>query len=151
MVMAGQTPEEYMGVAKFIEFLSSSAIQAKWHQDTGYLPITITAYEQTKAEGFYESNPGTDVAIIQMTSKEPTDNSKGLRLGYFDQIRGVIDEELEAVWAGDDRMYCHFQLEFSAFTSCFSQSNNRVDITEKVPGYCFLQKNCSRAPTEMRV
>ena len=100
-VMAGQTPEEYKGVAKFLEFLSSSAIQAKWHQDTGYMPITITAYEQTKAEGFYESNPGTDVAIIQMTSKEPTGNSKGLRLGYFDQIRGVIDEELEAVWAGD--------------------------------------------------
>jgi len=100
-VMAGQTPEEYKGVAKFIEFLSSSAIQAKWHQDTGYLPITITAYEQTKAEGFYESNPGTDVAIIQMTAKEPTGNSKGLRLGYFDQIRGVIDEELEAVWSGD--------------------------------------------------
>jgi sn-glycerol 3-phosphate transport system substrate-binding protein len=65
------------------------------------MPITITAYEKTRAEGFYEKNPGTDVAIIQMTKKEPTGNSKGLRLGYFDQIRGLIDEELEAVWAGD--------------------------------------------------
>ena len=92
---------EYKGVAKFIEFLSSPAIQAKWHQDTGYLPITITAYELTKEEGFYKSNPGTDVAIIQMTAKEPTAKSKGLRLGYFDQIRGIIDEELEAVWSGD--------------------------------------------------
>jgi len=36
-----------------------------------------------------------------MTGKAPTENSKGLRLGNFDQIRGVIDEELEAVWAGD--------------------------------------------------
>ena len=36
-----------------------------------------------------------------MTSKAPTANSKGLRLGNFDQIRGIIDEELEAVWAGD--------------------------------------------------
>lgn len=100
-VMAGQTEAEYNGVAKFIEFLSSPAIQAKWHQDTGYLPITITAYELTKEEGFYKSNPGTDVAIIQMTAKEPTAQSKGLRLGYFDQIRGIIDEELEAVWSGD--------------------------------------------------
>ena len=24
-----------------------------------------------------------------------------MRLGSFDQIRGIIDEELEAVWAGD--------------------------------------------------
>ncbi len=36
-----------------------------------------------------------------MTGQAPTENSKGLRLGNFDQIRGVIDEELEAVWAGD--------------------------------------------------
>ena len=81
--------------------MSSSAIQAQWHQDTGYLPITTAAYDQTKAEGFYEKNPGTDIAILQMTGKAPTANSKGLRLGSFDQIRGIIDEELEAVWSGD--------------------------------------------------
>jgi len=38
---------------------------------------------------------------MQMTTNEPTANSKGLRLGFFDQIRGIIDEELEGVWAGD--------------------------------------------------
>jgi len=36
-----------------------------------------------------------------MTANVPTGNSKGLRLGSFDQIRSIIDEELEAVWAGD--------------------------------------------------
>ena len=100
-VMAGQTEEEYKGVAAFMNFLSSPEIQAKWHQDTGYLPITTAAYEKTKADGFYEKNPGTDIAVIQMTAKEPTANSKGLRLGSFDQIRGIIDEELEAVWSGN--------------------------------------------------
>ena len=100
-VMAGQTDEEFKGVAAFMNFLSSPEIQAKWHQDTGYLPITTAAYEKTKADGFYEKNPGTDIAVIQMTAKEPTANSKGLRLGSFDQIRGIIDEELEAVWSGD--------------------------------------------------
>ncbi len=100
-VLAGHDSEEYKGVAAFLSFLSTSGIQAAWHQNTGYLPITTAAYEQTKSEGFYEKNPGTDVAIIQMTGKAPTANSKGLRLGSFDQIRGIIDEELEAVWAGD--------------------------------------------------
>ncbi len=99
--MEGHEPEEYVGVAEFLNFLSTSAIQAKWHQDTGYMPITMAAYEQTKASGFYGQNPGTDIAIIQMTAKAPTGNSKGLRLGSFDQIRGLIDEELEAVWSGD--------------------------------------------------
>ena len=100
-VMSGHEPEEYEGIAEFLNFLSSSDIQADWHQNTGYLPITMPAYEQTKAVGFYDENPGTDIAIIQMTGKEPTPNSKGIRLGSFDQIRAIIDEELEAVWAGD--------------------------------------------------
>lgn len=100
-VMEGQGDEEYKGVAAYLNFLSSPEIQAKWHQDTGYLPITSEAGELTKSQGFYEANPGTDVAVIQMTANEPTANSKGLRLGSFDQIRGIIDEELEAVWSGD--------------------------------------------------
>ncbi len=100
-VMEGHDPEEYKGVAEFMNFLSSPEIQAKWHQDTGYLPITSEAGDLTREQGFYEANPGTDIAVIQMTAKEPTANSKGLRLGSFDQIRGIIDEELEAVWSAD--------------------------------------------------
>ena len=100
-VMSGHDDAEYKGVAEFLNFLSSADIQAKWHQDTGYLPITAAAGEKTRADGFYDANPGTDIAVIQMTAKEPTANSKGLRLGSFDQIRGIIDEELEAVWSGD--------------------------------------------------
>jgi sn-glycerol 3-phosphate transport system substrate-binding protein len=100
-VMEGHEDAEYAGVAEFLSFLSSSPVQAQWHQDTGYLPITIAAGEATRASGFYEANPGTDIAVIQMTTNEPTANSKGLRLGSFDQIRGIIDEELEAVWTGD--------------------------------------------------
>nr|WP_108853384.1 sn-glycerol-3-phosphate ABC transporter substrate-binding protein UgpB [Defluviimonas aquaemixtae] len=100
-VMEGQTAEEYKGVAAFLNFLSSPEIQAKWHQDTGYLPITAAAGDLTREQGFYEASPGTEVAVVQMTAKEPTDVSKGIRLGSFDQIRGIIDEELEAVWSGD--------------------------------------------------
>ena len=100
-VMEGHEAEEYKGVAAFLNFLSSTDIQAKWHQDTGYLPITSAAGDKTREMGFYDQNPGTDIAVIQMTAKEPTGNSKGLRLGSFDQIRGIIDEELEAVWSGD--------------------------------------------------
>ncbi|KAA0921116.1 sn-glycerol-3-phosphate ABC transporter substrate-binding protein UgpB [Aquicoccus porphyridii] len=100
-VMEGHEAEEYKGVGEFLAFLSSTPIQAQWHQDTGYLPITAAAGEATREAGFYDENPGTDVAVKQMTANEPTANSKGLRLGSFDQIRGIIDEELEAVWAGD--------------------------------------------------
>lgn len=99
--MAGQSAQEYKAVGEFLAYLSSIEVQAKWHQDTGYLPITAAAGDATRAAGFYDEKPGTDIAVIQMTAKAPTANSKGLRLGSFDQIRGIIDEELEGVWAGD--------------------------------------------------
>ena len=98
-VMGGKKPAEYKGVAKFFTYMSSPKVQAEWHQKTGYVPITKAAYELTKKEGFYEANPGTDVAIQQLLLKNPTKDSKGIRLGNFVQIRGIIDEELEAVWA----------------------------------------------------
>ena len=98
-VMGGKPANEYKGVAKFMTFLSQPDIQAEFHQATGYLPITMAAYEATKKSGFYEKNPGTDVSVQQMIVKT-TNNSRGIRLGNFPQIRDVIDEELEGVWSG---------------------------------------------------
>lgn len=100
-VMAGHSDEEYTCVADFLNYLSQPDVQATWHQTTGYLPITSAAYDLTGEQGFYDENPGTDIAVQQMTAGTPTANSKGLRLGNFVQIRGVIDEELETVWAGE--------------------------------------------------
>jgi sn-glycerol 3-phosphate transport system substrate-binding protein len=98
-IMGGKKKEEYKGVAKFLSFLSQPDVQAQFSQETGYLPITMAAYELTKKSGFYEKNPGTDVAVQQMIVKT-TKNSRGVRAGNMSQVRDVIDEELEAVWAG---------------------------------------------------
>jgi len=98
-VMAGKKPEEYKAAAAFFNFLSNTEVQAKSHQRTGYLPITTAAFELTDKSGFYKKNPGTDVAVNQMIRKT-TDKSRGIRLGNFVQIRTIIDEELEQVWAG---------------------------------------------------
>ncbi len=99
-VMTQKDPKIYKGISKFFTFLSSPEIQMDWHESTGYVPITLAAYEATKKSGFYDKNPGFDVAINELSAKAPTPNSKGLRLGNFVQIRNVIDEELEAVWGG---------------------------------------------------
>ena len=37
---------------------------------------------------------------MQLAGKEPTENSRGLRLGNLVQIRDVIAEDIEAVFAG---------------------------------------------------
>jgi len=99
-VLAGHPAATYKGVGQFFNYLSKSDVQAKWHQETGYLPITTASYELSKSQGYYAKNPGTDVSIKQMTLNPPTANSKGLRFGNFVQIRDIIDEELESVWSG---------------------------------------------------
>lgn len=100
-VLQGASEAEYKGVADFFTFLSSPEVQADWHQFTGYLPITQAAYDLGKSQGYYEANPGSDVAIQQITLNAPTANSKGLRFGNYVQIRQVIDEEFQALLAGD--------------------------------------------------
>jgi sn-glycerol 3-phosphate transport system substrate-binding protein len=97
-VMNGHKKPEYVGVAKFLAYLSQPDVQAEWHQKTGYVPTTIAAYELTKKQGFYEKNPGHEVAVRQLLLKNPTSDSKGIRLGSFPQIRAIIEEELEHVW-----------------------------------------------------
>ena len=99
-VMAGRPDAEYNGVAKFFTYLSSPEVQADWHQETGYLPVTKAAYALTQQQGFYQQNPGADTAILQMTTSDSTANSKGLRFGNFLQTREIVDEELEKVWSG---------------------------------------------------
>lgn len=99
-VMNGKDKATYKGVAEFLQFLTTPAIAAEWHQKTGYLPVTTAAYELTKQQGFYEKNPGSDVATRQMLNKPPLSFTKGLRLGNMPQIRTIVDEELESVWSG---------------------------------------------------
>jgi len=99
-VMGGKKPEEYKGVAKFFAFLSDTNRQARLHQESGYLPITKAAYEKTKTDGFYDKNPTLQTPLKELTNKEPTENSRGLRFGNMVQMRDIWAEEMEAALAG---------------------------------------------------
>lgn len=99
-VFDGKSDEEYEGVAAFFEFLSQTEIQSRLHQVSGYLPVTLAAYEATKESGFYEENPGREIPISQMMGKEPTENSRGVRLVNLPQIRDIQNEEFERMLAG---------------------------------------------------
>ncbi len=101
-VMGGHTDAEYKGVAQFFNFLSQTDIQVYLHQKSGYLPVTVAAYEATKASGFYDKNPGREQPILQMMGKSPTANSKGVRAINLPQLRDIQNEEFEAMLAGKE-------------------------------------------------
>jgi sn-glycerol 3-phosphate transport system substrate-binding protein len=98
--LRGRPAAEYGGVAKFFEFLSKPEVQAAWHQNTGYLPITKAAFDLSRSQGFYDRNPGAEISIRQITLKPPTENSRGIRLGSFVLIRDAIEDELEQAFSG---------------------------------------------------
>ncbi|MDA9409077.1 MULTISPECIES: sn-glycerol-3-phosphate ABC transporter substrate-binding protein UgpB [unclassified Bradyrhizobium] len=99
-VMGGKSADEYKGVAKFLTFLSDTDRQVYIHKASGYLPITKAAYEKAKAEGFYKDQPYLETPLLELTNKEPTENSRGLRLGNMVQLRDVWAEEIEQALAG---------------------------------------------------
>jgi len=123
-VMKGHPKKDYKGVAAFLDFLARPEMQILWHKETGYFPITINAYNALKAEGYYEENPYQEVGIMQMTRRNPTKNSRGLRLGYFVQIRNIINEEMELLWSGAKTAQ-------QAMDDAVSRSNEKLREFEK--------------------
>ncbi len=99
-VLTQKDKNVYKGIAKFFTYLASPEVQEDWHESTGYVPVTLAAYDLAKQKGLYEQKPGFDIAIKELTNKPPTANSKGVRFGNFVQIRNIVDEELESVWSG---------------------------------------------------
>jgi sn-glycerol 3-phosphate transport system substrate-binding protein len=99
-VMGGKKPEEYKGVAKFFAFLSDTDRQVRIHKQSGYLPITKAAYQKTKESGFYKEAPYLETPLLELTNKEPTENSRGLRFGNMVQLRDIWAEEIEAALNG---------------------------------------------------
>ncbi len=98
-VMAGRPRADYGGVARFLAFFARPEVQAEWHQKTGLVPLTATAYEITRQQGFYAAHPGHEVAVRQLLLKG-TPNWKSLRLAQSPRVRSIIDEELELAWQG---------------------------------------------------
>ncbi|MGE0083532.1 MAG: sn-glycerol-3-phosphate ABC transporter substrate-binding protein UgpB [Desulfococcaceae bacterium] len=118
-VFKGHKDKDYDGVAAFMNHLARTDMQMLWHKETGYFPITMKAYEQLKTDGYYKEFPYQEVGIQQLNRRNPTKISRGLRLGYFIQIRNIIDEELELVWNGSKTAQ-------AAMDSAVTRSNQKL-------------------------
>ena len=57
-VLQGKPAAEYKGVAKFLTYLSSTPVQAKWHQETGYVPITAGRRRDHREGRLLQEDPG---------------------------------------------------------------------------------------------
>jgi len=97
-----RSADENRGIAEFYAFIAQPRIAAAWHTETGFLPVTRTAFEQVRATGFYTQNPGADIPIQQLLrgGGQMTGNTRGIRLGGFVEIRTIMQEEMERALQG---------------------------------------------------
>ena len=78
----------------------SPEIAGHWHQTTGYLPITLERLRTHQEVRLLREEPRHRRLGEADDRQDHRQNSRGVRLGNFVQIRDIIDEELEACWAG---------------------------------------------------
>lgn len=123
--LSGKSAEENKGSAEFFRFLSSPEIQLMWHKETGYVPITTAAYEMATAEGYYNEKPQAEIGIKQL-SLPSGDNSKGYRMGFYVQIRDVMNREYGRIFAGEtdvDSAFAVIEEEGNKLLERFSKTN----------------------------
>ncbi len=51
--------------------------------------------KRPRQDGFYDKNPALQTPLKELTNKEPTENSRGLRFGNMVQMRDIWAEEIE--------------------------------------------------------
>lgn len=122
--MAGKPADENKAVAEFFRFLTSPEIQYFWHKETGYVPITTAAYELAKKDGYYKETPQAEVGIRQLTERAG-DWTKGYRLGFYVQIRDVMNREYGKILSGEkgvDDAFTTIEIESNKLLERFSKS-----------------------------
>lgn len=105
-VLSGKTADEYKAAAAYLQFLATPESEEFWVSNTGYIPVTKTGYEALLAKGFYDKAPykNRDIALKSLTFTEPTNLTRGIRLGGMIQIRAEWKAEVEAALAGQKSM-----------------------------------------------
>lgn len=99
-VFNGFDSTTYRGIAEFLTFLAKTENAARFSAETGFLPATVAAFEQLKADGLYSREPIREVAVRSLMQAEPGVNSKGYRFGRWVEIRDVYHEEVERALQG---------------------------------------------------
>ncbi|MEO1745640.1 MAG: extracellular solute-binding protein, partial [Pseudomonadota bacterium] len=107
--MSGKADEQNEAVAQFFEYLASADVQYLWHKETGYVPITNAAYDLAKSDGHYERTPAAETGITQLNLRAG-DWTKGYRMGFYVQIRDVMNREYGKIFSGEATVDEAFQV-----------------------------------------
>jgi sn-glycerol 3-phosphate transport system substrate-binding protein len=98
-IAEGYKPDQYKVAAKFVSFVLTPEIQVEWQYHLGYLPLNRAGLFAASSEVLRDDLVNNRVAIKQLTNKPVTDASRSSRLAERGEVRTILEEELEAIWA----------------------------------------------------
>ncbi|MEO0501526.1 MAG: ABC transporter substrate-binding protein, partial [Pseudomonadota bacterium] len=97
-----------------------------WHQETGYVPITSEAYAVAKEDGHYAKFPAAEVGIQQL-SLGGGEFTRGYRMGFYVQIRDVMNREYGRILTGETDVE-------TAFKAIEEEANKLLERFAKTQG-----------------
>lgn len=94
--VAGQKKEYYRGIAQFFVFIAKPETQKRWHEHTGYLPLGMKG----RYADIVQSSKHPTLLLARSDLEDNLHARSFKHLGPQNQIRGINDEVLEAMFAG---------------------------------------------------
>jgi len=100
-VSEGASGAERDAAGEFLAWLTQPEQQARWHRETGYLPVHEGGIDQLQRDGWFRQNPGHKVAIDQLLSSKDSPATNGARIGPFSTVRTLVGEAYDDILEGD--------------------------------------------------
>ena len=93
---SGMKPAEIKGAAKFVNYVLGPEVQIGLTLAGGYLPMTPVARAAASTKLLGADLGGLKIAYAQLQGKGV---SPKVRVAQIEQVRQIVEEELESVWA----------------------------------------------------
>jgi len=99
-ILNNKPEAEQQAAWEFIKYLAKPETQAYWSVNTGYFPITKSAYEQPLVKDNLAKYPQFQTAIDQLHASKPNTASTGAVMGVFPEARQIVEGAIEEALTG---------------------------------------------------
>jgi sn-glycerol 3-phosphate transport system substrate-binding protein len=101
IVANGSSPEEIAATWDFVQWLVDGPQQARWHVNTGYIPISAAATEDAEVQALWAERPGFQVAYEQLADDNLPPGGGGPVIGGYVEFRNAMEDAIEALVLND--------------------------------------------------
>lgn len=104
-IMKGHSEEDIEAAKSFLNFVREDDQQIEFTRRTGYMPVTMSALNKLVESGLNETLEFATAEMGVASLNQPgTEDSRGIRLGFYVQFRDIFREETQKAFNGEQTM-----------------------------------------------